>query len=278
LDELYPLHQLTAFAIGLCLGSFLNVCILRIPEDRSLWSPPSACPVCGTAIAWHDNVPVLSWLVLRARCRSCHTPISPMYPLIELLMGLLAWLLFRRFVPTPAHVDAANLAAWTVYTGFVFLVLLAAYTDLRTRIIPELASLWAIPIGLGAAALLEGLGYHGWLAIGWRASVLGALLGGASMGGLALIWRALFGREGLGNGDVRLVAMMGAFLGPLPGLWMVLLLGSFLGAFAGLLALSVLRRSAFMPFGPSLSAAGILYVLYGDVIVARLFPNMARLL
>jgi leader peptidase (prepilin peptidase)/N-methyltransferase len=275
---LYPLHQLTAFVIGLCLGSFLNVCILRIPEDRSVISPPSACPVCRTPLGWSENVPVVSWIALGARCRTCATPISPMYPLIELLMGLLAWLLFRRFVPVGASLDPAALAAWSLYTTFTFLALLAAYTDLRTRIIPEAASLWAVPVGLLGTAGLELLGYHGWLDIGWRGAALGALLGGASMGSLAWLWRVVFQRDGLGNGDVRLVAMIGAFLGPLPGLWMVLMLGSFLGAFAGLIALLVLRRTAFLPFGPSLSAAAIIYVLYGDAIVRYVFPNMARLL
>ena len=278
LAELYLLYQLTAFAIGLCLGSFLNVCILRIPDDKSLWSPPSSCPVCQTPIAWYDNIPVFSWMRLGARCRHCETPIPPMYPLIEMTMGMLAWLLYRRFVPSPQNLEPVTLAAWALYLVFVFLLLLAAYTDIRTRIIPEQASTWAIPVGLLGTAALESAGYHGWLAIGWRSGVLGTLMAFVLLGGLSWTWRAVFQREGLGWGDVMLVSMIGAFLGPLPGTWMVLLMGSFLGAAVALIALIAMRRSAYLPFGPSLSAAAIIYVLYGDVLVTALLPGMAALL
>jgi leader peptidase (prepilin peptidase)/N-methyltransferase len=275
---LYAAWKIAAFAAGASLGSFMGVALSRIPDGVSLWSPPSRCDVCGTPIAWRDNIPLISWLALGARCRACEAPLPALYPLIELLGGMVAWLVFDRFVPSPAFLDAPHLAAAAVFYLFCWLLLLATYLDLKARIIPEISSVWAVPIGVACAAGLEWLGYAGWLSIGWRASVIGALLGGGVLGTLSLVWRYALGRDGLGWGDVRLVAMIGAFLGPLPGLWTVLLLGSFGGALVGIGAVLALRRSVYLPFGPSLAAAGITYVLWGDQLVVRLFPGMAAFL
>ncbi|MCA9568671.1 MAG: prepilin peptidase, partial [Myxococcales bacterium] len=128
---LYPLYQGVAFVFGLVIGSFWNVCIARWPEDRSVVAPRSACPACGTPIAARDNVPVLSWLVLGGRCRACGTPIAPTYPLVELLGGLLAFLAWRRFVPTPADLDVAHVAAALVYFVFVSALVVGAFIDIR---------------------------------------------------------------------------------------------------------------------------------------------------
>jgi leader peptidase (prepilin peptidase)/N-methyltransferase len=274
----YGLWHLTSFALGACLGSFLNVAILRIPEGESVVSPPSRCPVCRTPLSWRDNVPLLSWLVLRGRCRTCGAPISPMYPLVEATMGMVAWLLWARFVSGPADLDLRHVAAWVTYTTFAWLVLLAAYTDVRTRIIPELASLWAVPVGLVAAVVLQQLGYDGWLALGWRQAVLGAAVGGGFLGIVSTVWYRVSGSEGVAWGDVRLMAMIGAFVGPIPGAWIVLLLSSFVGAFLGIAKVVASGRSGYLPFGPSLAVAALAYVLYGDVLVERLFPGMAGFL
>lgn len=275
---LYPMWKLAAFIVGLAMGSFLGVAIQRIPEGRSLVAPPSACDACGARVAWRDNVPIVSWVVLGARCRHCGAPLPALYPLVELLGGLVAWLCFDRFVPGPAFLDGPHLLAFTVFYGACWLLMLAAYTDLRARIIPEVASLWAVPAGIVAAGLLGVAGYDGWLAIGWQQAVLGAAAGGGLLGGMSWLWRHALGRDGLGWGDVRLAAMIGAFVGPLPGLWTVLLLASLGGAALGLVTIGVLRRSTYLPFGPSLAAAGVAYVLWGDAIVSALFPGMAMFL
>lgn len=278
MQVLYFLYQLTAFAIGLSLGSFVALAVVRIPEDQSVRHPPSRCPVCHTPIGWSDNIPVLSWLALKGRCRHCGTPIPPMYPLVELTGGLVGWLVFRRFVAGPWQMDVPHLAAFATYLGFAMLLLLATYTDLRARIIPEISSLYAIPLGIGTAALLSALGYEGWLGHGWRWSVLGAVAGGGGLGLLSWGWYAVLGREGLGQGDVRLAGMIGAFVGPAPGLWLVLLMASFGGALVGVVVALLLRRSAYLPFGPALAVAGLVYLLFGDWIVVQWWPGLSGLL
>jgi leader peptidase (prepilin peptidase)/N-methyltransferase len=269
----YPLILLTATAMGACFGSVLNVAVTRIPADRSMWWPPSACQTCGAAIRWHDNVPVFAWLALRGRCRDCGAVIPAFHPVVELFGAVLAWLIVQRFIPSVASLDVQHVAAASGYYLFCWLLTVAALVDLRSRIIPELSSLYAIPVGFGVCAGLQWLGYDGWLAVGWQGSVLGALFGGGLLGTLSVVWRFVLGREGLGWGDVRLVTMIGAFVGPLPGLWLVLLLASVLGVLGGIAVTLVARGSVYLPFGPSLSLAAMTYVLYGDVLARWLLPG-----
>ncbi len=262
-----------AFAVGLSLGSFANVAIDRLPADRSV-IPPSRCDTCGTRLGPRDLVPVLSWLWLRGRCRHCGAPIPAHLPLVELLVGLLSVLLWRRLVPGLHAIDAPHLAAWATYLGFLTLLVIATYVDIRHRIIPDEATVYAIPLGIGSAALLQWLGYDGWLAIPWREAVGGALFGGGMFALAAIVARGLRGTDALGWGDVKLVAMIGAFLGPLPGVMIVVLIGSVLGAVTGLAALVVLRARPWQPFGPSLALGAAAYVLYGREIVESLFPGL----
>ncbi|MCB9668747.1 MAG: prepilin peptidase [Alphaproteobacteria bacterium] len=272
---LYTLYQGVAFVFGLVIGSFWNVCIARWPEDRSVVAPRSACPACGTPIAAWDNVPVLSWLVLGGRCRACGAPIAPTYPLVELLGGLLAFLAWRRFVPTPADLDVAHVAAALVYFVFVSALVVGAFIDIRHRILPDQVTLAMVPVGLAAGVLLPALGYVGWLDIGWRGAALGALLGGGFFGSAALLGRVFTGVEALGWGDVRLVTAIGAFLGP-PGVMVVTFWGTFVQAFLGIVATIVAQRRVYLPFGPTLAAGALAYVYYGDVLVAAWLPMFAR--
>jgi leader peptidase (prepilin peptidase)/N-methyltransferase len=270
----HTLLHITATLIGLVLGSFVNVALVRLPAGRGLWWPGSACDVCGTPLRWYDNVPVLSWLWLRGRCGTCHTPIPAFHPLIEALGGALAWLVFLRFVPGPASIDAPQLAAAAIYFVFVVLLLIAAFVDLRTHVIPDEVSLGAIPLGIAGNAALDALGYDGWLGPGWKLATLGAFAAFALLGGLSLTWRLALGRDGLGWGDVRLLAMIGAFVGPLPGLWTVLLLACVIGVLSGAGVAIATRRSAYLPFGPAIAAAAIAYVLYGDALVRATWPGL----
>ncbi|MBN2798162.1 MAG: prepilin peptidase [Deltaproteobacteria bacterium] len=258
---------------GLVIGSFLNVVILRMPEDRSL-IPGSACPSCRTPVAPYDNVPVLSWLALRGRCRHCGAPISPQYPLIEALTGSLAFLAFVRFVPSVFEIDPAHGAAWLVYSSFLSILVVVSYVDLRHHIILDETSIYAvIPAILGVAGM-NALGYTGWLDLGWRESVLGALLGGGAMAAVYFAVRFVLRTEGLGWGDVKLMAMMGAFLGPIPGLFLAVLMGSVLGSVVGLLKMVLTGQRGMLPMGPPLAVGAALYVLYGDLIRARVFPGI----
>jgi leader peptidase (prepilin peptidase) / N-methyltransferase len=266
MDLVLPVGQAFAVLYGLVIGSFLAVCIVRLPEDRSLLVP-SACPHCAAKVRWHDNVPVLGWLWLRGRCRSCGEAISPLYPLVELLTALLAWLVFRKVFVDPADLDLAHIVAWVTRFGFLCLLVVAAAVDVRHRIIPDQTSIYAVPFGIAAAALLAWLGFDavGWP--GWQEALLGAAFWGALFAALSLAGRFVMGVDALGWGDVKLVTMFGAFLGVLPGTLLALLFGSLIGSAVGLGALAVQRRRTALPFGPPLALGAAVVALWGDALV-----------
>lgn len=257
-----------AVLYGLVIGSFWNVAIGRLPEDRSLW-PRSACPSCGAPVRAKDNVPVLAWFWLRGRCRDCQAPIAVSYPLIEALGGLLGWLLFRTLVPDLDHLDAAHLGAWVVYFGFFSLLIVGAYVDLRHRILPDQVTSYAVPFGLAGVALLSWLGFDGFPHTDLRGAFLGAAIYGGGSAFLATAGMLVYRQEVLGWGDVKLAAMLGAFLGPVHA-FVAILWGSVIGSVVGILATVAARRRIFQAFGPPLALGAIGYVLYGEPF-ARLF-------
>jgi leader peptidase (prepilin peptidase)/N-methyltransferase len=239
--------MIAAFVVaGLLIGSFLNVVIARVPERRSIWRPGSACPGCGAVIAWYDNIPILSFLVLRARCRACGTRISWRYPLIEAITAALFAAAAWRFGPTPDAVVAAALLA--------VLVALTAI-DLEHQIIPDVISLPGILAGT-LANLATGR-------VPWLESLLGIVVGG---GVFLVIILARGG--GMGGGDMKLGAMLGAFLG-----WKVVLLAVFVAVvFGGILAVTLIAtglrgRKDPIPFGPFRAAGGAAGLFWGERVV-----------
>jgi leader peptidase (prepilin peptidase) / N-methyltransferase len=225
------------FLFGIVIGSFLNVCITRIPEEISIVSPGSRCPRCETPIKAYDNVPVFAWLWLRGKCRACGQPISAMYPLIELSTGLLFVAAFLEFGITQATVK------WLFFTC---LLIVLTVTDLRVRMLPDVVNWPGFAAGLLFSAVVppdDGiarfLGYRLFRAQipGYAAGVLDGLLGAAFasflLWGLAKAYKAARGHEGMGMGDVKMVAMIGAFLG-LRGTFLTLLAGSLLGSAIGI--------------------------------------------
>ncbi len=277
MTQLYALSEGFALVLGLCVGSFLNVCIARMPEDRSVVRPASHCPACGSSIRPYDNIPVLSWVVLRAKCRDCGTGISVLYPIIELMVGLLFWLLFRRFVPGPTDLDPAHLLSFIMMATFVSMLVGLTFIDLRHYIIPDEFSIYAVPVGVAfAVGVAELGGGHPAMASGWRDAVLGAFVGGGSLGLIMGLYWLIRREEGMGMGDVKLLMMMGAFLGTLPAMPFIMIVSSLGGAVVGLpLAVFGGRglRSA-IPFGPFLALAAIVYVLHGPELMARAFPGL----
>jgi leader peptidase (prepilin peptidase)/N-methyltransferase len=259
----WPL-ALIAFSFGACIGSFLNVCIYRLPADESVVRPASRCPHCGTPIAWYDNVPILSWAFLAARCRSCSTGISGRYPLVEAATGGLAILALAYFGATAAAVVAF---------AFTAALLLITFVDLDHRFIPDEVSLPGIVVGLAVSALPGGIGLVD--------SLLGVLLGGGILWAVAWTYERSTGVEGMGYGDVKLLAMIGAFLG-----WqavpVVLVIASIAGSIAGFVVMALrgghqggrvvrslgrralipyFRRAArrtAIPFGPFLALGAVL--------------------
>ncbi len=224
------------FLVGIVIGSFLNVCITRIPEEISIVSPGSRCPKCGAPIKAYDNVPVFAWLWLRGKCRACGAGISAMYPLIELATGLLFVAAFLEFGITQATVK------WLFFTC---LIVILAVTDLRVRLLPDLVNWPGFAAGLMFSGFVppdHGLaGLFVWrflqvrlpgFAAGILDGILGAAFGSFLLWGMATGYKAVRGHEGMGMGDVKMIAMIGAFLG-LRGTFLTLLVGSFLGSVIG---------------------------------------------
>jgi leader peptidase (prepilin peptidase) / N-methyltransferase len=228
------------FLFGLVLGSFLNVCIYRMPRELSVVSPRSACPSCGTPIAAYDNIPVLSWIILRGKCRNCGSHISPRYAVVELITGAFFALSFLVGGPGP---NALKLSA------FSFLMIGLVFTDAETKLLPDLLTKPGIALGLFFSLLVfvEGPAQHFLPAIENRHvlsfvnSLAGAALGSAFILGIALAYEALRGVEGMGRGDVKLMALIGAFVGVKLTL-VVLLLGSLVGSCFGMLLIVIVWR------------------------------------
>lgn len=239
-----PAAMLVAVGLlGLVIGSFLNVVIVRVPEHRSLMHPRSACPRCSAQLSWYDNIPVLSFLVLRGRCRTCAEPISWRYPAVEVITAVALVLAYLAFGPTTDFVVAS-----------VLLTALIAITaiDLQHLLIPDVITLPGILLGL-VANVATGR-------ISWRESVVGIVLGAALF--LTII---LVSRGGMGGGDLKLGAMLGAFLG-----WKALLFGLFVAVILGgvlgiVLLVSGLRgRKDAVPFGPFLAIGGAVALFWGE--------------
>lgn len=272
-EGLHGLLQGWAFAVSLAVGSFLNVVIARMPEDRSVVRPGSMCPACGHQIRWYENIPVLSWIGLRAKCSGCGIPISPLYPAIELLTGVLGLLLFRRLVPDFMAVDAGHLAAWGIFLVFVAMQIANTFIDLRHRILPDELTIYAAPFGVGAALLLQWLGYEGPLGITWQQSVVGSLAGGGVLLLLILGYWVFRRTQGMGFGDVKLLLAYGAFL----GLWAVppiLMIGALSGLMVGIPLMVIKGRGLRleMPFGPFLVLGAVVWVYFGDALVDWWLP------
>ncbi|MBI2711956.1 MAG: prepilin peptidase [Bdellovibrio sp.] len=239
--------------MGLVVGSFLNVVVARLPKGKSLVRPRSQCPKCKKQISWYDNVPVFSYLFLRGKCRACKTTISPRYPVIELLTGMLFLAALMRF-------------GWSwslVFRDWPFLALLVAiaFIDLEHRIIPDPLSLGGLGLGLATC----------WLGgqVPWLQCWTGAAFGFSVFYALAWAYQHWSGRSGLGGGDVKLLAMIGAFLGP-GGVFATIFISSVVGSIVGIgWALATKRKDVMklsVPYGPFLVVGAIYYYLLGDIL------------
>ncbi len=233
---------------GAALGSFVNVCAIRWPADRSVLSPPSRCTACGARVRWFENVPVAGYLLVRGRCARCRARLSVQYPLVE-AAGALIW--------------AAMALRWGVHPealrGGLFLTILLgiALADARTYIIPDQFSLGGAALGLALAPLAGGPTLAG--------AALGAALGLGALWAVAALGRVLMGRDAMGGGDVKMMAMVGAFLGP-PGVLVTLFAGSALGA--AVFGPVSLRTGRLVPFGVFLALGAAIAYGWGDRVVA----------
>jgi leader peptidase (prepilin peptidase)/N-methyltransferase len=250
-----PFASIYVFVVGLVLGSFLNVCIHRLPLGQSVVRPSSRCPSCKTAIRWWQNVPVLSWLALRGRCASCGSPISWRYPVVELLTALLGLALWRSYGPSVAFFIAAAF-------GMALLVLF--FTDYDHQLLPDRVTLLGFGVGVAVAWVNPFLGgEQGWPRI-WS-SLLGATLGSGVLWAIGAIYTKLRGVEAMGMGDVKMMAMVGAFTGP-KGVLFTLFVASLLGAVVGLSLIPLRGRTLkdTLPFGCFLAPAAFAALVVGS--------------
>jgi len=247
----YTVYAIFALVFGMVVGSFLNVCICRMPNNESVVSPPSHCPNCSYQIRWYDNIPVISYLLLRGKCRGCGSRISLQYPLVELLNGIITLLLFLRFGPTLAF------AALFVFCSALVVI---TFIDIEHQIIPDEISLSGIVIGFVLSFFLQG---HGWLN-----SLLGILLGGGSLLLVAYGYQWLTGNEGMGGGDIKLLAMMGAFLG-WKSIPFIIFASSLVGSVVGVSIMLLQKKNSKLaiPFGPYLAFGAVLYIFYGRSLI-----------
>ena len=235
---------------GACVGSFLNVCIYRLPRHESLMWPGSRCTRCARALSWYENVPVVSWVLLRGRCRTCREPVSWMYPVVEIITAL-------TFLSGYLLYGITAIAAVRVLFACALIVLFV--TDLQHKILPNVITVPGIVVGFVLSFFLPP---------GWRDSLIGIVVGGGTLFAIAETYYRLRGLEGLGMGDVKLLGMIGAFLG-----WKLVLLTLVFASFAGSIAGGILIASGrgsmkyALPFGTFLAIGALVAAIWGTPIV-----------
>lgn len=279
---------LFVFIFGLCWGSFLNVLAYRLAFDKPFFTARSACPSCGKLIAWYDNIPIVSWILLGGRCRACKKPITMLYLFFELLTACVMVFVVVKFLPhffpmyyfvtgDPLSLDMLQFvdgvpnyllahALGVVATAFLFFsaLIAASHTDIRAMVIPQLFSLWLAPVGIV-------LSFFNLTGIDYKMSVVGAIVGYGVLWSVAAAFKFFTRKDGLGVGDMELLCMIGAFLGPL-GIWFTLMIGSVVGVIVGGLYLMISGhgRMTRIPFGPFLALGALGYFFFGQQILAFL--------
>jgi leader peptidase (prepilin peptidase) / N-methyltransferase len=244
------LSLLVAAAFGAVLGSFLNVCIHRLPRGASVVVPPSACPQCGHELSWFENIPIVSWLALRGRCRACRGPIGIRYPIIEAITAAMFAAAWWYYGPTPLLVSR-------LVFGCALIVLFAI--DLEHQLLPNVITLPGIPVGFLFSLITEP---------GWMASLIGILAGGGVLFAVAEGYRLVRHEEGLGMGDVKMLAMVGAFLG-----WrltlVTLMMASLGGSMVGVLLIVTGRGTMkyALPFGTFLALGAAAAATVGPAVL-----------
>lgn len=251
------------FIFGLLIGSFLNVCIYRMPKSESIVFPASHCPACNKSIFWYDNIPVLSYLVLRGRCRFCKAPIGWRYPLVEILTALILTAFFLGFGLT---------AKFFAYSVMSCALVVSTFVDFEIQEIPDEISLGGLIVGLLFAFLLPSIMGSSLRLHALLRSFAGAIAGGGSIFLLGVFGKLAFKKEAMGGGDVKLMAMIGSFIG-----FKLVLLTFFMAPFLGVVpgvVLKVRNGSEIIPYGPFLSVAALISLFFGNKILGLLFGGL----
>lgn len=253
---MWVMYVLTG-VLGLILGSFANVCIVRMPKGRSVVWPSSHCPLCEHKLSWWENIPIFGFLILGGRCRACRGRISIRYPVVEaacFALSLLAWWFFLNPIIYLLY-----------YCLLIIPLVIISFIDLEHRIIPDVISISGIFVGIAVNMFLAGrFAYMNALVD----SVLGMLAGGVFLYLVAFLYEKIKGCEGLGGGDIKLIAMLGAFFGWRAAIF-ILMLSSVLGSLVGIVLILALRKNTkyAIPFGPFLAVAGLVQLFVGNRII-----------
>jgi leader peptidase (prepilin peptidase)/N-methyltransferase len=258
------MHTIIIFLIilvGLVLGSFLNVCIYRIPQKKSILFPGSLCPKCGTKIRYRDNIPLLSYILLGGKCRKCKEKISLQYPLVEFITPLLLVLTYWRFGLTWSFAARSILTLVLIATFFI---------DLKHRIIPDVLTLPGIIIGFLLSFLVKSPSF--------LQSLLGIAVGGGMFYLAAILGDLLFKKESMGGGDIKLAAMFGAFLG-WQKIFLVFFVSALLGSLIGIISLYLskeVKKTHAVPFGTFLALGAIITMFFGDTLISFYINTFIR--
>ncbi|MFH1752932.1 MAG: prepilin peptidase [Candidatus Omnitrophota bacterium] len=248
------------FIFGTIVGSFLNVCIYRMPKNESIVTPRSHCAKCNKMVAWYDNIPLLSYIILAGKCRHCKEKISFQYFIVELLTGLVFFFFYTYF---------GLKAEFFVYAALASSLIVVSFIDLKIQEIPDEISLPGMVIGVVLCAIFPQLMHQESRLYAFLYSVLGLLTGGGLIYMMGVIGKAIFKKEAMGGGDVKLMAMLGALLG-----WKLIALAFFLAPFFGSIvgiAAKIKNKEDIIPYGPHLSMASIVALLWGDKILRYLY-------
>ncbi len=280
LETLHTIFFVVSGVVGAMVGSFLNVCVHRMPKGLSIVKPGSACPKCATPIRWYDNFPVLSWVLLGAKCRTCKARIHWQYPLVELITCLLFLAVYWKFGMTLAS---------PVYMALMAALVLVTFIDLADWTIPNEVTFPGMPLGIACSVVAMLYPESGLLLDKPLMSFVGLLVGGGSLYALDMLSLLIMKKRGMGFGDVKLLAMLGAFFGPL-GVLVIVVISSFFGSVIGITMILITRGKRaqapapkdseddfdamtpgghYLPFGPYLVLGGITYVFYGPQIIQR---------
>ncbi|MFH0763942.1 MAG: prepilin peptidase [Candidatus Omnitrophota bacterium] len=255
-------EKIFVFAIGAIVGSFLNVCIHRMPANKSIIFPPSHCPKCDKNLYWYDNIPVLSYVMLLGRCRFCRERISIRYPVVELATAFVVVSLFTVF-------GAGGSVKFFIYTAFASALIVAAFIDIDINEIPDSISLGGLASALALSAIFPALFDTDLRIVSFTRSLTGALIGGAAIYSMGVFGKILFRKEAMGGGDVKLMAMIGSILG-----WKLALFTFFVapvfGAAVGLF-MKIKDGRETIAYGPYLSLAAMIAIFFGNSIIGALF-------
>ncbi|HBE44072.1 MAG TPA: prepilin peptidase [Deltaproteobacteria bacterium] len=258
--------KIFVFLLGSVIGSFLNVCIFRIPREKSIIHPPSFCPQCEKPIKFYDNIPIVSYVLLKGRCRSCGVKIPFRYPFVEFITALLFLILYMQFGLS---------FEWFVNIFFLCLLIIISFIDLDFKIIPDILSIGGLGAGL-FFSFFRPLFKHLEPVIRIQDAFLGVVIGGGVLFAIAFIYQFFTKKEGMGGGDIKLLAMIGSFCG-IRGVIFSLLAGSLFGTIVGI-PLMIAKggdTKYAIPFGPFLSLGALLFILKGDMLIG-LFLNFLR--